>query len=225
MVARQGRDGSIDGAETAELHRDLLAVFIHELGGVASALQLRVSALSSLSDADQHALLAAVEQVREITRSMRIARGVPASDVLSPTRFVDVEAWWRFASRAAAAALPRGVRLDVQLRPGQLSFPHAWTLTQLWLASCKALADSGTSAPTTIAVEAGSRAAGLNGVLVVARVPGGERLAHATGVVPVRWERFASRLASAHGADLSWWTVAADGAREWRCVVGADGSS
>jgi hypothetical protein len=63
-------------AENAELNRDVISTLAHELGGIASALDLRAAAMArSIPDQDLVALREIAEEVRMATRAARFARG------------------------------------------------------------------------------------------------------------------------------------------------------
>jgi hypothetical protein len=96
-------------AESAELSRDVLSTLAHELGGIASALDLRVAAMARvIGEQDLHALREIAEEVRMATRAARFARGPDGSGMLNPMRRQSLDEWWRLTGRSPLSqASPR----------------------------------------------------------------------------------------------------------------------
>ena len=104
---------------TAELTRDILSVLAHELGGVASALDLRAHVISStISETDLKALRDLTEELRTTTRTIRLIRGTDGSGTLNPGRHQSLTDWWKMASRFVANALPRGTAVEADFSEG-----------------------------------------------------------------------------------------------------------
>lgn len=201
-------------AEEAELSHDVLSALAHELGGIASALDLRASAMArSIPEQDLTALKDIAEEVRQATRAARFARGADGFGMLNPSRTQSFDDWWRLANRFTSTVLPRGVAVDVMFADGQLTARQASALTWIWLAACKDIAERGIRTPCTVSLRSESTP---RGTTLTAQVEGEQMLAGASG--RSRWARYASRAASAINAGDPDWVVEKQVAR-WRCEI------
>jgi hypothetical protein len=192
-------------AEHAELNSDVCAALTHELGGIAGALDLRASAMAnSISTGDLAALKALAEEVRAVTRGLRLVRG-PAVGALLPSKVQTLEDWWRLVVRFTGYVLPRGVNVDAHLRGATLSSEQSATGTWLWLAACKELAASGLNPPCTVALHAHPWQEGSDHVTFTAEMRVEDYPKVRRSAARVRWIRFAARLAEAHNVELAPW--------------------
>src|SRR5262245_22876102 len=99
-----------------ELARHALSSVAHELGGIASALDLRAGVIAgTVSAQDAAALRALVEELRFATRSVRLVRGPDGSGTLDPAKRQSLSDWWRLTSRFVSNVLPRGVSIDARV--------------------------------------------------------------------------------------------------------------
>lgn len=205
--------------ETAELSADVCAALTHELGGVAGALDLRASALATvLPPHDVLALTTLADEVRMVTRGLRLVRGMPASDALLPMRLHSVDEWWTLASRFTTFVLPRGVIVEARFEKAQLANTQSAVATWLWLAAAKELVALGVSAPCTIVLQGrpwqeGSDHLTLGATLEAVHTRGSRRSAARS-----RWVRYATRLAESYAAELSPWRQSGR-SLAWSCTV------
>lgn len=214
-------------AEAAELNRDLLSSLAHELGGIASALDLRAAAMArTLPDQDTTALRDIAEEVRLATRAARFARGADGFGMLNPMRRQSLEEWWRLTSRFTGAVLPRGVQVEPQFAPVQMTAAQGSALTWIWLAGCKEIAERGVTTPAKLILKGGAERSGVNGSAdpgsdVVTLVAELDR-DHVTDLdgAKSRWSRYAARMARESGVKPPSWTFDEDIAR-WRVSVPA----
>lgn len=201
--------------EAAELNRDVMSSLAHELGGIASALDLRAAAMSrTLPDQDMTALRDIAEEVRLATRAARFARGADGFGMLNPMRRQSLEEWWRLTGRFTGAVLPRGVQVEPQFTEAHITATQASALTWLWLAGCKEVSERGITAPATILLKGGTAAGGnvtLLAELERAKVEG-------TNGIKSRWSTFAARIAKDLGATPPAWSFDHDMVR-WQLTV------
>ena len=209
--------------EAAELNRDVLSSLAHELGGIASALDLRAAAMSrTLPDQDMTALRDIAEEVRLATRAARFARGADGFGMLNPMRRQSLEEWWRLTGRFTGAVLPRGVQVEPQFTEAQMTAMQASALTWIWLAGCKEIAERGITTPATILLKGGadvSAAAGssaANSVTLVAEL-NRDRVENTNGVKS-RWASYVARVARDLGVTPPVWTFD-DDLVCWRLTV------
>ena len=211
--------------EAAELNRDVLSSLAHELGGIASALDLRAAAMArTLPDQDMTALRDIAEEVRLATRAARFARGADGFGMLNPMRRQSLEEWWRLTGRFTGAVLPRGVQVEPLFTEAQMTATQASALTWIWLAGCKAIAERGITTPATILLKGGaelnstarSAAAGGNTVTLLAELPR-DRVENTNGVKS-RWSSYVARIAKELGVAPPAWTFDDDLVR-WRLTV------
>jgi len=214
---RIGKFGLDLSPENAELTRDVLSALAHELGGIASALDLRAAAMSrTIPDQDVTALRDIVEEVRMSTRAARFARGPEGSGVLSPARHQTLAEWWRLTSRFSSSVLPRGVAVEAQLSEGQLNAPQSSALTWIWLAACKEIAERGIVPPCTIMIRADPGTESGKGVTLVAEL-NSDRLSSPDGTSS-RWLKYATKHAKELGVTPPSWEQ--DGAvTRWKCQL------
>lgn len=217
--ARREENGRKPTIESAELVNDALSAVAHELGSVASALDLRAAAMSrSIPETDLAAFRGLAEELRAATRALRLVRGPDAFGTLNPNRRQTLAEWWKLASRFTSAVLPRGVNVDVQFSEGELNATQASALTWIWLAGCKDISDRGVTTPCTVALRGGRAENGSERVTLVAEMDG-DLLAAWDGA-PTRWTTFAANLADDLGVEapawgrdgtLARWTFSVDG--------------
>ena len=226
MASGKVKQDSIDlSAEAAELNRDVLSSLAHELGGIASALDLRAAALSrTVPDQDTSALRDIAEEVRMATRAARFARGSDGFGILNPMRRQSLDEWWRLTSRFTAAVLPRGVQVEPQFNEAHLSAAQSSSLTWLWLAGCKEVSERGLTTPAIIVLQGSSASsdgpadAGTAAVTLVAEVDR-DRVPSLNGTRS-RWSRYAARIAKDLGVDTPSWKDAEDKVR-WLLTIPA----
>ena len=220
LSARKKVYRSVNGAQAAELHRDVFAVLAHDLGGLASSLSLRADALAALLPGTDHAALCALaEEVRDTNRMLRLVSGPRGTDALAPAPNIPVKNWWRLVSRLTTATLPRGVVPRVQLEAEPFSPLEASSLAHMWLAACKDLTERGLQPPCTISLTISPRDETGEGATLIADLPADRWPAQNTSRARSRWLRYGSQMARLNGAELHWWTVEHDVAR-WMCSTG-----
>ena len=190
--------------ESAELVNDALSAVAHELGSVASALDLRAAAMSrTIPEQDLAALRGLAQELRAATRALRLVRGPDAFGTLNPNRRQTLGEWWKLASRFTSAVLPRGVNVDVQFSEGELDATQASALTWIWLACCKDITDRGVITPCTVALRGGRDESGSERVTLVAEID--FDLLPAPGGAATRWTAFAANLADDLGVEAPAW--------------------
>ena len=217
---RKKENDALQLGELAELSQDVLSVMVHELGGIAGALDLRATAMAkSAPPQDLDALRELAQQLRVAIRGVRLLRDRDGSGMLAISKPLPLAEWWRLASRLTAMALPRGVAVESQFDGGQLAPTQSAALTWMWLLACKELADRGLTTPVTVTV----RGSGTDGgdVLLLAEVPA-DRVSPAD--TASRWTRHAAKLARDAGAKPPTWSQDKALIR-WRCdMKGGRGS-
>ena len=200
-------------AESAELNRDVISTLAHELGGIASALDLRAAAMArSISDSDLVALREIAEEVRMATRAARFARGPDGNGMLNPTRRQSLEDWWRLTGRFTASVLPRGVAVEPQFSEAHLTTEQASALTWIWLAACKQVSERGFTTPATVRLSGGP-GSGTAVVSLAAETDAGHVGAPVRATF--RWSRYAAKVAKVLGIDPPEWELA-NGVLRWR---------
>lgn len=212
-------------AEAAELNKDVLSSLAHELGGIASALDLRAAAMSrTLPDQDMTALRDIAAEVRLATRAARFAGGADGFGMLNPMRRQSLEEWWRLTGRFTGAVLPRGVHVEPRFTEAQLTATQASALTWIWLASCKEIAERGITTPATMFLKGGADRsalddptdAGISSVTLLAELDR-KRLENTNGISS-RWSTYVARIAREAGVTPPSWTFDDDMVR-WRLTV------
>lgn len=203
--------------ESLELNRDILSAVAHELGGIATALDLRAAAMSaSIPDKDLAALRGLAEELRMATRSVRFARGTDGFGTLNPTRPQALEDWWKFAARFTSVVLPRGITVESRFSDGHLNAAAASGLTWLWLAACKEIAERGIVSPCTVHLHGESGGNGSDAVTLTAEVDS-DRFPAGKGSAS-RWVQYAAGVAQDLGVTAPSWEVAGSVVR-WRCTL------
>ena len=201
--------------EAAELNRDVLSSLAHELGGIASALDLRAAAMSrTLPDQDMTALRDIAEEVRLATRAARFARGADGFGMLNPMRRQSLDEWWRLTGRFTGAVLPRGVQVEPLFTEAQITATQASALTWLWLAGCKEISERGIAARATVLLKGGTAADG--NVTLMAELD--RHKVEDTNGIKSRWSDYAARIAREVGLTPPAWTFDDDMVR-WRLTV------
>jgi hypothetical protein len=191
-------------AESAELNRDVISTLAHELGGIASALDLRAAAMArSIPEQDLAALREIAEEVRMATRAARFARGPDGNGMLNPTRRQSLDDWWRLTGRFTASVLPRGVAVEPRFAEAHLTTEQASALTWIWLAACKQVGERGFTTPATVRLtggpgDSGATVASLAAETDADRVGGPVR-------ATFRWSRYAAKVAKVLGIDPPEW--------------------
>lgn len=203
----------LDGAEATELARHALSSVAHELGGIATALDLRASVLSGASAQDVAALRTLVEELKSATRSIRLVRGPDGSGMLNPAKRQSLADWWRLASRFVSTVLPRGVSVEARVGEGALDAEQASALTWLVLAGCKELAVRGIRTPSSVAVLVMTRDG--DGPTVALEIDSGTLTSG--GDESGRWSRYASELAAQLDMSPPRWEQDGSSVR-WTCT-------
>jgi hypothetical protein len=204
--------------EAAELNRDLLSSLAHELGGIASALDLRAAAMSrTIPDEETSALRDIAEEVRVATRAARLARGSDGFGMLNPMRRQSLDDWWKVACRFTGTVLPRGVHVEPHFSQAQLTAEEASAMTWIWLAACKDIVERGLTTPARIVLRgsAGSGDVGA-GVSLLAEIDR-QSVASPDGT-KTRWERYAARIAKDAGVKAPSWELDNETVR-WRFTI------
>lgn len=204
--------------EAAELNRDVLSSLAHELGGIASALDLRAAAMSrTIPDQETSALRDIAEEVRLATRAARFARGSDGFGILNPMRRQSLDDWWKITCRFTGSVLPRGVHVEPHFSEAQLTADEASATTWIWLAACKDIAERGLTTPARISLK-GSRGSGDagGGVTLLAEVDR-QNIPSLNGEKS-RWQRYAARIAKGAGVKSPSWEVDGEVVR-WRFTI------
>ena len=185
----------------AELLRDVLSAFAHDLGGVSSALSLWADALgSAASGSGVVALHALAEEVRALGRHARQLHGSRGPDTLSTVRSGSLRTWWSLIARVGNSCVGRSIDVrgtidDVEIAPEQ-----AHALTYVVLALFRDLSARGLKPPASVTVVAASTPSGV----VVTVTP-----AHSNIQTPLllrratTWVGFARRTASSAGLSMA----------------------
>ena len=215
MASGRGKEeGTLNGGEAIELARDALSSVAHELGGIATALDLRASVISgAVSAQDVAALRALVEELKFATRAVRLVRGSEGSGALNPAKRQSLADWWRLSSRFVSTVLPRGVSVDARVDEGTLDAEQASALTWLLLAACKELAVRGIRTPSSVAVRVKTNDG--DGPTVALEIDSGTLTSG--GDDAGRWARYAMELAAQRDMSPPRWEQ--DGSRvRWTCT-------
>jgi hypothetical protein len=207
-----------NGGEAGELARDVLSVLAHELGGIASALDLRAHVIAaSIPSQDLTAFRELAEELRLATRAIRLVRGPDGSGTLNPAKKQPISEWWKLTSRFLSVVLPRGVAVETQISGGELNATQASTLTWLLLTACKELAERTILMPATIVVRGASIGNGEDGIELSVEI-GADRLSSSSLRQSSRWKRYASKVARERGVTAPRWERDAALLR-WQCTV------
>lgn len=204
-------------AETAELKRDVISTLAHELGGIASALDLRAAAMSrAIPEQDLLALREITEEVRMATRAARFARGMDSSGMLNPLRRQSLEEWWKLAGRFTAAVLPRGVTIEPHFTEAHLTASQGSALAWIWLAGCKEIGERGLIPPARLTLH--GRTSVSSGASVTLQAEIDAHVLGASAQSAERWSRLAARIAKTAGIMPPTWQRE-DGKLRWVCVL------
>ena len=219
MTARSRSTAFAASAEAAELYRDVVSLVIHELGGVSSALGLRAEALSTHQpNADRHALQALAEQVRDITRLLRLLQGPRTNELLSPMKEAPVQEWWRQIARLLAAVVPRNTVVEHQLGAAMLTSAAAGVLSMLMMLAVRDLTANGWRGKGGLQVRVSSdEGRAVHAVLSIPLTDWPERGARRA---VKRWSRYAERIAGRASAHVEWWIERHDTV-VWKCSLGS----
>lgn len=200
-------------AESAELNRDVISTLAHELGGIASALDLRAAAMArSIPDIDLAALREIAEEVRMATRAARFARGPDGNGMLNPMRRQSFEDWWKLTGRFTASVLPRGVAVEPQFSGAHFTTEQASALTWIWLAACKQVSERGFTTPATVRLIGGP---GVEGAIASLAAETDAGQVGPPVRATFRWSRYAAKVAKVLGIDPPEWELK-DGFLRWR---------
>ena len=200
-------------AESAELNRDVISTLAHELGGIASALDLRAAAMArSIPEPDLVALRDIAEEVRMATRAARFARGPDGNGMLNPMRRQSLEDWWRLTGRFTASVLPRGVAVEPHFSEAHLTTEQASALAWIWLAACKQLSERGFRTPATVRLSGGP---GVDGAVASLGAETDADHVGAPAKATLRWSRYAAKVAKELGIDPPEWELD-NGVLRWR---------
>jgi hypothetical protein len=184
-------------AEDAELNDAVLSTVAHELGGIATALDLRAAALArTIPPNDVAALRSLAEELRANTRAVRLLRGADASGKLAPSRQQNLNEWWRLVSKVSRVVLPSHMAINATFEDSPLKTSVANALTWIWLCVCKDLAENEAGAPSTVTLR------GFNedgNVVLRAEVPGSAMPADSN------WMRHAAEVATSIEATRPRW--------------------
>ena len=203
-------------AESAELNRDVISTLAHELGGIASALDLRAAAMArSIPEPDLIALREIAEEVRMATRAARFARGPDGNGMLNPMRRQSLQDWWKLTGRFTASVLPRGVAVEPQFTEVHLSTEQASALAWLWLAACKQLSERGFTTPATVRLSGGP---GDEGAIASLTAETDAAQVGAPVRATLRWSRYAAKVAKVLAIDPPEWEVE-NGVLRWRVRI------
>lgn len=207
-----------NGGEAGELARDVLSVLAHELGGIASALDLRAHVISgSIPQQDLTAFRDLVEELRLATRAIRLVRGPDGSGTLNPAKRQPITEWWKLTARFLSVVLPRGVAIETRFTGGELNATQASTLTWLLLTACKDLAERTILTPATIIVSGGPIGNG-DGEMRLSVEVGADRLSSPSARQSSRWKKYASKVARERGVAAPRWERH-DALLRWQCTV------
>ena len=209
---------NLNGGEAGELARDVLSALAHELGGIASALDLRAHVISgSITPQDLAAFRDLGEELRLATRAIRLVRGPDGSGTLNPAKRQSLTDWWKLTSRFLSVVLPRGVAIETRFSGGELDAAQGSALTWLLLSACKELAERAMLTPATVTVSGGPSPDNGAGVALVAEISA-DRVTSSTSASS-RWTRYVSKVARDRGVEPPRWEQEGQQLR-WRCTVG-----
>jgi hypothetical protein len=187
-------------AET-QLLREVLSTAAHDLGGLSSALALRVDVLAgSLPAADDAALRAVAGEVRSLGRQLRVLRGPQGGDTLAPAGGRSLAEWYALVERFGRPLLGRGASMRGSVGDGAFSGAHAseraYALLLSVLACCRALRERRGARPVSVALRVSSVPAAVE---VAMDVEWGEGLAGDDDAAVQRWLTLARETATAAG--------------------------
>lgn len=204
--------------ESVELNRDVLSSLAHELGGIASALDLRAAAMSrTIPDQETTALRDIAEEVRLATRAARFARGADGFGILNPMRRQSLDDWWKITGRFTASVLPRGVHVEAHFSEGQLTAQEASAMTWIWLAACKDIVERGLASPARIVLRGtGGSGDARSGATLLAELD--RQSVRSRNGGRSRWERYCSRIAKDAGVEAPSWELDGEAVR-WRFTI------
>ncbi len=203
--------------EAAILLRRGLSTVVHDLVGIASAIELRLEVVESvIPPSDGAALKTLVQQLRAMTRTIRLLQGPAGSGVLAPSRHIPLDEWWSLVSSLTHGVLPRGVTVGAQVTQAPIPFPLAGALTQIWLLACEELAER-------LVVGSQNRVIALTALCPDERIElsaslPADQMGSSKRGLRSRWQRQALRIGEPLHADLHWWVTTAD-AVSWRCSI------
>ena len=187
----------IDSAEGAELNDAVCSVIAHELGGIASALDLRAAALQrTMAPNDLAAFRTLAEELRASTRAVRLLRGPDAYGSLSPSRQQTLGDWWRLVAKLSRGVLPK-TSFSASFDESRLTPEQSYSLTWIWLSACKELAELARSEAMSVTLRGETSA---NRIQVKA-----ETALETTSIGKSRWARQVADLAASIDAEAPEW--------------------
>ena len=216
-------DEPFDSAEGCQLQRDHVAIVLHELGNITSALSLRVDGPPRpLSATDTAAIATLTAQLRIIAGHLSWLRGSAGHGVLAPTKDIEAHAWWSHVAAVATSVLPRGSRCIVSdvdhALVGVLPADHASVFTMLTLAACRHFTGVCWSAPVHIVARLPRRDASPSSFALAVTDTHADFTDAITG--PSRWRTFSERTAHRARVEIGWWAATSDPhSWHWHCAV------
>lgn len=185
----------------ALLLRAILGTAAHDLGGVASALALRVDVLATTLPAeDVAALRGVVDHLRAVGRQLRRLRGSSGGSSFVPAREKTLAEWCALLERFGAPLLGRGIELRTSCNDGAISTETEQALTYAVLAEFQSLRERREASERSgvkVAVHAEGNADAFLLTLTTSWSDG-----EPAPVEDDRWRRHARSLVTA--ASLSW---------------------
>lgn len=186
----------------SELLRDVLGAAAHDLGGVSSALALRIDTLGPATrPEDRSALGAIAEEARTLGRQLRQLRGPRGGDALAPSRPATLLTWWPLVERFGRALLGRGLALEASLEDAPLSTTQAHGLTFAILGLAIDLRDRDVPRPGRVSLVASREGADL---VLRMRLDGSDDTSVAMSDASQPWGRYAREKAAKGGIDIVW---------------------
>lgn len=186
----------------AELLRDALGAAAHDLGGIASALALRVDTLGpAITAEDRRALGAIAEEARTLGRHLRQLRGPTGGDALAPSRTATLLSWWPLVERFGRALLGRGLALEASLHDAPISPAQAHALTFAILGLAMELRARDMPRPARVSLVA-SHEDGT--VTLRMRLTGPDDLPVGMATAADPWGRYALDRATQGGVAIAW---------------------
>lgn len=184
-----------------ELLRDALGAAAHDLGGIASALALRVDTLGPASTPeDRRALGAIAEEARTLGRQLRQLRGPRGGDLLAPSRPGTLLTWWPLVERFGRALLGRGLALEASLDDAPISPEQSHALSFAILGLARGLRERELPRPGLVSLTS-SRDGGAVVVRMKLTGPAGEAVAMAAKGDP--WAGYARVTAVRGGIEIT----------------------
>ncbi len=206
-----------EGGIEAELLRNVLDTVAHDLGGLSSALALRVDVMQATApSASVEAYRAIADELRALGSQLRAFRETRGGDTLSSPRAGSVAQWFSLLSRFAQPLLGRGVALRGNVDDVHVGATAVHELTYIALAMLHAVRERSGSGHAEIRVASERNE---HGVTIRLTMGGGNAPSHFAEVAESRWWRWA--LERAAGARIG---VRSEGAQVELHVPVPDGA-